>query len=177
MWWKRLSFFANVTSVFLPEKTCFYKTRTITLAVLGLVMSLYGLSAGTTQWTLRSDGSIVNQDASLISSRYLTPVFTLTLGLSNTYNIVNIISSLALLYGAVRNSELFLLPALVLTAADIIADLSDAVIAATLIAKHIGMLESLMYSAVSTAIIMFETYLWYGVVKFYELNVKAEKVH
>ncbi|PSN30539.1 hypothetical protein C0J52_26040 [Blattella germanica] len=117
-------------------------------------MNFHGLISGRTEWILRTDGSVVStKSRSPFYKRVPKPVLTLTLGIGNLYAIVNVITATMLIYGTFAKKPEWLLPSLILVAADIVTDVSDAIIATSLIANYITFPEALIYSLISVGII------------------------
>ncbi|XP_034243050.1 uncharacterized protein LOC117646298 [Thrips palmi] len=141
--------------------------RVLAFALLGLVVNAHGAWRGRRDWVLRYDGSFTRTPMQR-TQRQGEPGLTVTLGLGAVHGCASAAACLLVLAACFTAKRWLSVPALLLTASDLLADVSDAVVATVLLLSYSGLAPALVYAFVATLVIALELFLWLGVLWWYE---------
>lgn len=144
-----------------------YRISAFFLAASGLYIFMHGVE--TQEYKVLDDGSLVDpQDKNFVSFRYNKPIMSLHVGFDVYRSICYGISSFCLLLDVLVGWGHLTIPALVLSAGEIVNDFSDLCVAVILIAIHIGGYPAAAYGLTYLSILLIEVVLWMGTCKFHE---------
>ncbi|KAG7210442.1 hypothetical protein KM043_011974 [Ampulex compressa] len=127
------------------------------------VLSYNGVLHGRTEYTLLENGHIVR--GYVPSHR---TVITLSLGYSAPYSLVSSTAAVMLLYSIISKKPGWSLPSIILYLADLVCDVSDAVVAVWLFFAKLHPLTALLYATGTMSLILGEIWVWLGVLRLYE---------
>lgn len=144
----------------------FHRFAAFTMAVFGLYIFMKGVN--TDEYKVLDDGSLVDSSQSnLICFKHTRTILTFKAGFDIYRSISYGVSSLFLLIDLLLHSGYLTLPALVLTAGEIVNDFSDFCLAVVLIFIYIGGYPAAAYGLTYLVLLILEVVVWLGTCKFH----------
>ncbi|KAK3930460.1 hypothetical protein KUF71_005194 [Frankliniella fusca] len=144
--------------------------RVLVFALLGLVVNVHGAVRGRSDWVLRYDGSFARASA----QRFQRPGVSVSVGLGGAHAYASAAACLLLLAALLTARRWLSLPALLLTASDLLGDVSDAVVTTYLLVLYSGLYSAAVYSLFAGLVIALEFYLWSGALRWYEQGLDLQ---
>ncbi|XP_033214653.1 uncharacterized protein LOC117171434 [Belonocnema kinseyi] len=146
-----------------PISEGFRTFQALLLVSFVLALSYHGIRYGRTEYSLLENGKTVN---GFISAH--KKVVTLSLGYSVPYSIISSIAALMLIFSLISKSPRWSLPSIILSMADLVCDVGDALVASWLFFGNLQFSTALFYTACTAFIVLGELWVWLGVLRLYE---------
>lgn len=151
------------------EERHVYRFAAFCLASLGLCIWCKG-SLQCRQFNILQDGSLVDafESSSFISRKHAQPIMVLHVGFDPLRTFCHGVSGLCLLMDVFIGSGHLCVPAIILTAAEIVHDVSDLCAAVSLIGYHMGRCAAAAFGLTYLCLLAGEFCLWLGTCKYHE---------
>ena len=151
----------------LIPNTYLYHTAALTMVIFGFYVFSKGVK--TNEFKVLPDGTLIDSSSSqFINFRQSKAILTFKTGFDLYHTLAYGLSSLCLLIDLVLHSGYLTLPALILTAGEIVTDLSDFCLAAFVFSFYVNGLSGALYGFIYLCLLIFEIIIWSGTCKFHE---------
>ncbi|CAL7934925.1 unnamed protein product [Xylocopa violacea] len=135
--------------------------QALLLSTYMILLSYHSIRYGQTEYSILEDGQI--------AQGYVNKaVIALSLGYSLPYSIISFLATGMLAYSLIWKNPRWSLPSMVLYLADLVYDVSGAIVATWLFFSHFPLSTALFYTIGTILLIFAEIWIWLGVLRLYE---------
>ncbi|KAK6642852.1 hypothetical protein RUM43_004354 [Polyplax serrata] len=144
-----------------------HRFAAFSMALFGLYIFLKGVN--TQEYRVLDDGSLVDaSEGNVVRFKHTRAILTFKAGFDVYRSIGYGISSCLLLLDLLLNSGYLTLPALILSAGEIVNDFSDFCLAVVVIGVYLGGYSAAAYGFTYLSLLLLEITVWFGTCKFHE---------